>query len=664
MLIGLLLFDALVLVGGKVHSMVPGEAAREATIVIENGRITLVGDPSSTPADARRIDVHGLHVIPGLIDGFAYHDPEHDWLYTAAGVTLIRDHGNDLGRIFENRDPQRRDAALGPTLSISGAVFDGVPPATSAALPVRSAAEAQAQLELLAAEHIDFIAFQSNVPVEAWKALCTAGAAKKLQVWGPLPKTVSLADALKAGQSGFTFCDCLLPSGKTWESVEIAQCEPLAQLFAKSGARLTPVLRGQARLGEDPGDNAPELEHLGPQYSNLWSIELTQRRKLLDETSRHRIDVLLGKERALLVALFRAGAVLVPGSGAPQPWLLPGDGLHRELREWQNDGIPAADVVRLATAGAAKALGLDGERGTIAPGQIADLVLTRDDPTLDVAALDTIETVVLRGVALTRGQIDSKLAELVGVQNAARAAARAPIDVEAPELPEGSQLLSGRTETTSALGPLAAERWAIVREVDGTLTFCGRRKTRGSATVAERVIEVRQRVRDGKFDSFSVRVRSQEHEMVVRGQFVAGQLRVERRTDGTFIDNRAAAEPVVAIDVGSVTTMMLLAHTRAAGQMPILRFDEGLELEVVRWDLALDEVAGHYFRTPQGLRFASFYEDGSLKAVAEQQGAGMLQTNSMEIDVHGGPGLPLPPDKLALVRKAAKPAEAATPTKQ
>ena len=55
MLLSLLLFDALVLVGGKVHSMVPGEAAREATIVIENGRITVVGDPSSTPADARRI---------------------------------------------------------------------------------------------------------------------------------------------------------------------------------------------------------------------------------------------------------------------------------------------------------------------------------------------------------------------------------------------------------------------------------------------------------------------------------------------------------------------------------------------------------------------------------------------------------------------------------
>jgi len=451
---------------------------------------------------------------------------------------------------------------------------------------------------------------------------------------------------------------------QTFRLTNIVRTEPNASLFAKSGARLTPVLRGQARLGEDAGDNAPELARLGPQYSTLWSIELMQRRKVLDETSRHKIQVLLGKQRALLLALFRSGAALVPGSGAPQPWLMPGDGLHRELREWQNDGIPAADVVRLATAGAAKALGLDVERGTIEPGKVADLVLTRDDPTLDIAALETIETVVIRGIALTRSQLDSKLSELANAQSAARAAAQQPIEVEALELPEGVQLLSGLTETTSALGKLAAERWAIVREVDGTLTFCGRCKTRGTATVNERVVDVRQRVRDGKFDSFSVRVVSQKHEMIVRGQFVAGQLRVERRTDGAFIDNRAAAEPIVAIDVGSVTTMMLLAHTRGNGQMPILRFDEGLELEVVRWDLLLDSGAGHKFRTPQGARFAGFNEDGSLKAVVENLGSGMVQTSSVEIDAHGGPGLPLPDDKLAMMRKAAETTDANAPTKK
>jgi hypothetical protein len=152
--------------------------------------------------------------------------------------------------------------------------------------------------------------------------------------------------------------------------------------------------------------------------------------------------------------------------------------------------------------------------------------------------------------------------------------------------------------------------------------------------------------------------------MVVRGEFVAGQLRVERRKDGSFIDTRAAVERIVAVDVGSVTTMMLLANTRGAGVMPVLRFDEGLELEVVRWELALDDDGDHKFRTPQGLRWAGFNENGSLKVEAERQGAGMVQTNSVEIDAHGGPGLPLPEDKLALMRKAAKPAEAATPTKQ
>jgi hypothetical protein len=657
-----LLFDALVLIGGKVHTMVPGEAPREATIVIENGRITSIGKPTSTPADARTIDLHGMHVIPGLIDGFAYHDAEHDWLYTAAGVTLIRDHGNDLSRIFESRDTLKRDAATGPALSISGAVFDGIPPATSAAIPLRNADDARASLERLAMEQIDFVAFQSNVGADAWKALLAASATKKLQVWGPLPKEVALADALKEGQSGFVFLDCLLPAGKTWETVEIAQLEPQVKQFAASGARITPVLRAHARLLEQPDDGAPELAQLGPQYSNLWRIDAIQRKKNIDEAARKKIEAQLGKQRAVLGMLFHAGAKLVPGSGAPHPWLMPGDGLHRELREWQSDGIPAADLLRLATADAASALGIEADRGTLAPGKIADIVVLRADPTADIAALDAIETVVLRGVALTREQLDAKLAKLASIQSAARAAAQEPIEVAAPELPEGAQLLSGLTQTTSALGVLAAERWAIVREVDGTLTFCGKRRTRGGPTIAERTVDVRQRVRDNKFDSFEMRVTSGSHELLVRGNFVAEQWRVERRGDGKFLDVKAATDHIVAVDAGSVTTLMLLAHMRGEGAFPILRFDEGLELEVVRWELRLDSGGGHQFRTPDGGKLAGFNEDGSLKIVVEQQGSGGTQTESMAIDVHGTQGLPLPADKLALMR--TKPAEASTPTKK
>jgi hypothetical protein len=360
-------------------------------------------------------------------------------------------------------------------------------------------------------------------------------------------------------------------------------------------------------------------------------------------------------QRTVLRALDEAGATLVPGSGAPHPWLMPGHGLARELESWQRAGVPAAKILERATAGAARALGVEAQRGTIAAGKVADLVLVRGDPSADVAALAAVETVVLRGRVHSRRDLDAALLDLAARQAAVRAAARAPIAVEPPALPEGVLLLSGRVETISPAGTVAAERWAIVREPDGVLTFRGRRVVPGGAAHGDLTVDLTQRVSGTRLDSFQVEVASAGHALAVRGVFTAEQWRIERRADGVFVDNRAAKDRIAAVDTGSATTFMLLAHTRGTGPFPVLRFDEGLELEVVRWDLALDDDGDHAFRTPQGLKLAGFAENGALKAVVEQRGQTGMQTTSMEIDAHGGAGLPLPADKLALMR--AKSAE-------
>jgi imidazolonepropionase-like amidohydrolase len=61
---------AIALVGGTVHP-VSGPAIEGGTVVFEDGVITAVGRDVQIPAGADRIDVSGLHVYPGLIDGFS-----------------------------------------------------------------------------------------------------------------------------------------------------------------------------------------------------------------------------------------------------------------------------------------------------------------------------------------------------------------------------------------------------------------------------------------------------------------------------------------------------------------------------------------------------------------------------------------------------------------
>lgn len=59
--------ESIAITGGTVHT-VSGPTLENATIVIEDGRITAVGASVSVPAGARVVSVAGKHVYPGFID--------------------------------------------------------------------------------------------------------------------------------------------------------------------------------------------------------------------------------------------------------------------------------------------------------------------------------------------------------------------------------------------------------------------------------------------------------------------------------------------------------------------------------------------------------------------------------------------------------------------
>jgi len=98
------------------------------------------------------------------------------------------------------------------------------------------------------------------------------------------------------------------------------------------------------------------------------------------------------KALEMVAAMHKAGIRIVAGTDA-----FTGFALHRELELYVDAGIPAAEVLRIATLGAAQVMGKDGEQGSLAPGKLADLAVVPGDPTRDISALRRIETVVKGG---------------------------------------------------------------------------------------------------------------------------------------------------------------------------------------------------------------------------------------------------------------------------
>jgi len=83
------------LTGGTVHT-VSGDVIENGTVVFENGVITQVGGAVDVPAGARRVDVSGRHIYPGLIDAHSQLG-----LYEIGAVDVTVDL-NELGALNPN----------------------------------------------------------------------------------------------------------------------------------------------------------------------------------------------------------------------------------------------------------------------------------------------------------------------------------------------------------------------------------------------------------------------------------------------------------------------------------------------------------------------------------------------------------------------------------
>jgi imidazolonepropionase-like amidohydrolase len=96
--------------------------------------------------------------------------------------------------------------------------------------------------------------------------------------------------------------------------------------------------------------------------------------------------------------LYHAGIPIAMGTDAGNPGTAHGPSVYREMELMQQAGMPAAAVLSSATIVAAKAIGLEGEVGSITPGKRADLVIFEADPTRDIHNARQVRYVVRNGV--------------------------------------------------------------------------------------------------------------------------------------------------------------------------------------------------------------------------------------------------------------------------
>ncbi len=101
-----------------------------------------------------------------------------------------------------------------------------------------------------------------------------------------------------------------------------------------------------------------------------------------------------------MVRHFHDQGVLLTAGSDVGGWMTPGVSLHRELELLVEAGISPMDPLQIGTSNGATALGISDQVGTLEQGMLADIVILRENPLVDIRNTLSIELVLQSGVIL------------------------------------------------------------------------------------------------------------------------------------------------------------------------------------------------------------------------------------------------------------------------
>ncbi|MEQ9463426.1 MAG: amidohydrolase family protein [Haliea sp.] len=401
--------ETLALVGGVLIDGTGGPPVRGATVLIEDERILAVGKRAqvTVPEHATIIDASGKTIMPGLadmhvhllggwdgisVDMLGYQRYLNSLLY--AGVTTVFDTGNVMPYIIQMRNEIAAGRLLGPRIYSVGALVDGPDPVwPPIAFALSSSAQIPAIVEQLANAGVDAIKAYQGLSVPQLQSLIAEGQKHDLPVivdfWG---RTGSY-DVAATGPHAFAH----MPPRHLSD-------EELA-LIVEKGIHFQTTLAVKEsfafrRLDDLSFLNIPLIKETSPPAFLDQLREYAQAPKDRDRLQRRLDNFAIGM--ASVPRLHKAGVMLVAGTDAPYPGVMPGESLHRELELLVEAGMSPLEAIRTATLNAAVLMGDEDEWGTIAPGQRADLLLVDGRPDRNISHTRNIELVIQRGTVIDR----------------------------------------------------------------------------------------------------------------------------------------------------------------------------------------------------------------------------------------------------------------------
>ena len=415
--------NLMVLAGATLIDGTASAPLPNSVIVIEGERILrigLVGD--FRYGDGVTVeDLSGKFILPGFVDVHVHPrlgaEADTMRMLLEFGITSIRipgvgfDGHDTLG--LELRNKIEMGKMIGPRITTGGKIIEGPTKSFPDDVEVHSADEMRAEVRRQADLEVDLVKLYWNTSPEFVRAAIDEAHGRGLQVLGHLRAT-SWTEAARAGIDGLLHSAA---DGPFWELVPPEQREGLRALTGRRKyARFAALIEALVNNGVavDPtlvimqtlyfGDDLRILERLEPDLASpnileSWGEGWQEGNPVLVDNPQ---ELTFGKgvfsiAREIVRRFHEGGVHLAVGTDVGMPWITPGVSFHREMELLVEAGIAPADVLVMATRNGAETIRASNERGTIALGKLADLIVLGKSPIDDIRNTRSIEAVYKGG---------------------------------------------------------------------------------------------------------------------------------------------------------------------------------------------------------------------------------------------------------------------------
>jgi imidazolonepropionase-like amidohydrolase len=413
-----------------------GAALEDACVLIDEGRILTVGAaPEAVPRGTRRIDARGKFLMPGFTDMHTHVENDRLLRLWSAnqslpdGTVVLEDvllpylaHGvTQIFNLTAMAEAVGQSAAiesgqvLGPHIA-NAPMIDGSPPLWPPGMTRAAATPADGRQAVrdAAGDGFAFVKAYGMLSLETFTAIVDEARRHRMRVVGHIPQRGKNLTA-QFFQPGFDLVAHAEEYAQQTQKPDFDAIPRYVEMAKRNGTWLVATLTLDERIVEQMRDPStlrtrPEMRYLPPyEYhavlnANSYMENRAQRAPL--------VQAIVDFNQALVRAFVAAGIPVLTGTDAPVPGTVPGFSLHDEFDALTRAGMTNTQVLEATTRRAAQWLGTIGDRGTVAAGKRADLVLLEADPRAQIANTRRIAAVILGGRYLDRAYLDRRMERL------------------------------------------------------------------------------------------------------------------------------------------------------------------------------------------------------------------------------------------------------------